>query len=169
MLGVVAGDEVVATKIVVAGVGGSPRPGWSRPIRPGRQQPGSGAPTAGRTSGCAETSSSFQTAPRLSREERQVVPALHAGDAGGHRFEQFQTRLVPDGRAEVHVPRAAHGRLSRHLRGQDPGLSFMSHDRFVGVSVPICLSIDSHGLVDSGGRAPGARSRGPGRAARIQA
>ena len=31
------------------------------------------------------------------------------------------------------------------------------------------LSIDSHGLVDSGRRAPGARSRGPGRAALIQA
>ena len=44
---------------------------------------------------------------------------------------------------------------------QDPGLSFMSHDRFVGVSVPICRSIptvsstaaDAHRVRDHGGRA----------------
>src|ERR1700737_4050916 len=45
------------------------------------------------------------------------------GGAGGHRSKQLQTRLVLDGEAEAHVPRAAYSRPPRHRRVQDPNVS----------------------------------------------
>src|SRR5258705_7847854 len=65
------------------------------------------------------------------------VPTLSPVDAPGHRTLLLPTQVVHDGRAEARPPRAGYSRLSRQRRAEDPELSFLSHDQFVGVSVLI--------------------------------
>jgi hypothetical protein len=73
-------------------------------------------------------------------------------------LELLPARFVPDGEAELHVPRIAYGRTPRDRRVQDPRLNLLSPDYTTGRR---CTG-PANGLLAAGGSGPspqGTRSR----------